>query len=505
MPKQKGNTLRIKILASTVLITTLLLLGLGGFMMLKSKANMRDALASKAGSLADLYAKVSATYINNFDFPALDLFVQEAIKDTDVDWVVFLDAKGKVLTQNSKEKPLTPTSVLLEKEIMDQDGKTVIAKLKFCYNTQKLALQFRNDLLAVGAAILLGGVIVILALFFIVTRSIKPLIGIMAEITESSNQVALGSSQVAIASQSLAEGASEQAAALEQSSASLEEMSSITTQNVENTKHVDTFIKGTSQVVTQANQSMSELIRSMQEISKASQETSKIIKTIDEIAFQTNLLALNAAVEAARAGEAGAGFAVVADEVRNLAMRAAEAARNTSDLIEGTVNKIKDGSVLVDKTHAAFSQVASNVEKINDLIDEISGASRQQADGISQISKAVLSMDGVVQDAAASAEESASLSQELNSQADTLKRVVEKLGAVVGSDQGTSVSIEGGVSTEPLKRPSLPRRPVVARALPAPAKAKAKALSQTVKMKMATRSVEVISPDDLDSSNFKDF
>jgi methyl-accepting chemotaxis protein len=229
----------------------------------------------------------------------------------------------------------------------------------------------------------------------------------------------------------LAEGASEQASSIEETSASLEEMSSMTKQNADNAAQADNVMKEVNQIVGEADQSMSELTTSIQEISKASEETFKIIKTIDEIAFQTNLLALNAAVEAARAGEAGAGFAVVADEVRNLAMRAADAAKSTTDLIEGTVKKVKDGSRLVTQTGDAFTKVAGSANKVGDLVGEIAAASREQAQGIEQVNRAVGEMDKVVQQNAANSEESASGAEEMNAQAEKLKRIVEDLGAMI--------------------------------------------------------------------------
>lgn len=165
-----------------------------------------------------------------------------------------------------------------------------------------------------------------------------------------------------------------------------------------------------NQVVGEANESMNALTGSMEEIFKASEEASKIIKTIDEIAFQTNLLALNAAVEAARAGGAGAGFAVVADEVRNLAMRVADAAKNTATMIEETVKKVEGGSEFVTQTNAAFGKVADSAANVGELVAEIAAASKEQAQGIDQVNHAVAEMDKVVQQNAARTEEFSSAS-----------------------------------------------------------------------------------------------
>ena len=293
---------------------------------------------------------------------------------------------------------------------------------------------FRNQGIIIGL-VLLGVALIVIMLF---GRSIsKPITRIVEGLSENGDRVSAASGQVSSSSQQLAEGASEQAASIEETSASLEEMSSMTRQNAENARQADQLMANTKGSVSRSSQMMNELTTSMGEISAASEETSKIIKTIDEIAFQTNLLALNAAVEAARAGEAGAGFAVVADEVRNLAMRAAEAAKNTANLIEGTVRRVKDGSELVGKTEKEFREVAINVEQSSELVGQISVASQEQAQGIEQVSKAVSEMDKVVQRNAANAEESASASEEMNSEAKRLKGFVGELRSVV-SGSGSS-------------------------------------------------------------------
>jgi len=285
-----------------------------------------------------------------------------------------------------------------------------------------------------GTLLLISLIALLLAasMAFFFSRNLSNLLTRIAEsLGEGAEQAASASGEVASASQSLAEGASEQAAGVEEVSASMEQMSSMTRQNADNAAQADSLMKEAKQIVDQADQSMTRLSDSMHEISRASEETSKIIKTIDEIAFQTNLLALNAAVEAARAGEAGAGFAVVADEVRNLAMRAADAAKNTSNLIEGTVKKIKDGAELTAKTNQAFTQVADSSHRVAQLVGEISAASKEQAQGIEQVNKGVSEMDKVIQQNAANAEESAAASEELNAQAEQMKSTVVELVTLV--------------------------------------------------------------------------
>lgn len=282
---------------------------------------------------------------------------------------------------------------------------------------------------ALGIGCLVLGTVFVNVLVRSITR---PIHRVAEGLTDSSDQLASTASKVSSASRCLSEGASSQAAGLEQTSASIEEMATIARQNADNATLANGLMKSANEAVRRSDTEMGSLTKSMGEIAQASEETYRIIKTIDEIAFQTNLLALNAAVEAARAGEAGAGFAVVADEVRNLALRAADAARDTSSLIESTVKKVKDGTGLVTGASSTFSEVVKEMSKVSGLVGDIAAASQDQSQSVQQINKAVASMNRVVQDNAASADESASASEQLNAQAEHMKGFVDELIALVG-------------------------------------------------------------------------
>lgn len=243
-----------------------------------------------------------------------------------------------------------------------------------------------------------------------ISLSTKDEIGVLTRsINEMRQKTEEAVGQSTVMSQELSNAASAQASSLEEASSSLEEMTSMVKQTAGNATDANNLMTAGQQIIKKANVSMDELTESMKEIAVGSEETNKIIKTIDEIAFQTNLLALNAAVEAARAGEAGSGFAVVADEVRNLAVRAAEAAKNTSSLIEAISKKIKKGENLVGVTNDSFKEITESSTKVVTLIGEIASASQEQSNGIDQINRAVADMNSLTQQNAAGAEELASI------------------------------------------------------------------------------------------------
>jgi len=353
-------------------------------------------------------------------------------------------------------KRLASTGEILENAV--KLNKAVHEKVLFFTNgIARVAHQVIISML-IGFAIALA---VSLSLSTVITRSIvRPINVIINNLSDCAEEVDSASNQLSESADTLASGATENSASLGETSSALVELSSMTKRNADNATEAKTLMNKATSIAEEAEGSMAKVIGAMDDISTSGNEIGKIIKTIDEIAFQTNLLALNAAVEAARAGEAGAGFSVVAGEVRNLAARSADAAKNTANLIEETINNISAGSELVYKTSEAFKQVSDHVGKVQELVEEVAAASGEQSQGIDQISKAMNQMDSVTQTNAAAAEESSSEAAQLSSQADALLDMVGQMKTLTYG--------AGRVHPSP---PALPAPAAPKKALAAPKKA----------------------------------
>lgn len=300
---------------------------------------------------------------------------------------------------------------------------------------EEINMQNEKDTVTANIAIIATIILAIASLTSlgaIISNAItKPISMAVNSLSEGSSNLSAAAKQVESASHQLAEGSSEQAASIQETSATVEESESMVRQNAENTKQASHLAKQAKEDADKGTVEMSDMMTSMEQLKKSSDEIGKIIRVIDDIAFQTNILSLNAAVEAARAGDAGKGFAVVAEEVRNLAQRSAQAAKDTATIIESNIQLSEKGVSMSQNVSKSLVGIDEQTQKVSGLLDEISVATQEQAQGMTQINAAISQMEQVIQSIAATAQESASASEELASQAASMKDVVDMLTELV--------------------------------------------------------------------------
>ncbi len=299
-------------------------------------------------------------------------------------------------------------------------------------------------LMQTAALVALGlGIVVMILLYLSIRKRLTgPLTQVIAQLSEDAGDVSHEAEGVADSSHSLSEGASSQSAALEETSAALEQITSMARKNLENAKAANDQAQVNARQIDESTQAVSRMTGAMGEIQHSSEEIGKILKTIEDIAFQTNLLALNAAVEAARAGEAGKGFAVVADEVRNLAQRSAQAVKDTSTLITGTVDRVRNGVSITKEIEQHFQALSGTTGEITRMIGEIDVATGEQTQGLEQINQAVSQIEQINQTNASHAEKNAQASVNLNDRSSNLMSQIDSLGGVLRNIVGN----KGGVA-----------------------------------------------------------
>lgn len=335
---------------------------------------------------------------------------------------------GKPITQvveEAEKLALGDVNVNIDSKYKDETGKLAEAFRKLAGNIRNHALaaekmahgDFSIDIQTSSENDILGNAL---------KDMIKNINELLGNISASAEQVASGAKQISDSSVILSEGSTEQASTVEELTASLQEISSQTEQNAKYANDANELTKIVKKNADKSNEQMKDMLKAMDDINISSNSINKIIKVIDDIAFQTNILALNAAVEAARAGQYGKGFAVVAEEVRNLAAKSADAAKETTEMIENSIHKVNDGMKIANETANSLSNIVKEIDKVYNIINEIAAASNEQALGISQVNQGIIQVSDVIQTNSSTAEEGAAASEELAGQAAVLENLVKQ-------------------------------------------------------------------------------
>jgi len=372
--------------------------------------------------------------------------------DTAGDRQLMQDLQSKALAVRPVSAQVTQ---LIQKQQMNDALKLVTERLLPAYdelqrNAQMFLTDQRDkmntetkDVLASSsstrtlAIIFLGLTVVASILIVISLRQMNNALNSMGtQVSEGAHQVARAAVQMGSVSSALAQGASEQAVSLDQTSQSAEQVNTMVQRNAQSSREAASHTRDANRLLTEANQKLEQMLVSMSDISSSSERISKIIRVIDEIAFQTNILSLNAAVEAARAGEAGMGFAVVADEVRNLAQRCSQAAKDTSGLIEESIQHSRTGKTRLDEVAGAMRQVTESAVQVQRLAIEVNAGSEEQARSILQISRSIQQIQQVTQQNAASAEEGASAGAQMSTEAEHLQNAILRMRELLGLQEG---------------------------------------------------------------------
>jgi methyl-accepting chemotaxis protein len=404
---------------------------LKGNVLMNENYELVDAISKETGSLATIFmedTRVATTVLNGDGSRAIGTKAAQSVINTVLHNGKIYNGEAIVAGKPCKTK---------YKPLKDHNGN-IVGMWFVGFEISSIQKQVLNINMSIGIYMLVFIIIGIGVLIYFSGNIISPINRSTNRLDRVTQSVVFSANQLLESAQQFSQGSAEQASAIEEVTTTLQESASMLLQNNANTKQAAFLSEQAKESADKGNIEMREMMESIQEIKKSSDQIAKIIKVIDDIAFQTNILALNAAIEAARAGEAGAGFAVVAEEVRNLAERSAQAAKDTASIIESNIELSVKGVSVTDRVREALADITSQAAKVKQLMAEISTASGEQFQGVEQVSKVLTQMEIIIQKNTVSAEQSTLVSEELHTQADNMRKIVDELSELVNGTESVS-------------------------------------------------------------------